>query len=77
MGPITAKQEKQKGDSRNRRRAHTTRKQFGGGYHPIEEIENIPNEMQMEKKPTEDQINDSESEEKVKLSAEIIYQLSI
>ena len=61
LGPVTAKQEKPRRDNRDRRRTETTCKQIEAGYQPIQEIENIQNELQMEEQLPEDRINDSES----------------
>ena len=62
MGPFTAKQKKPRRDSRNpRRSAYTTRKQIGGGCQSIHEVENDPDQIEMEEKLPENQINDSKS----------------
>ena len=58
-----AKQKKPRRDSRKRRRsAHTTRKQIGGGYQQIQEVENDSDQNEMEEQLPEDQINELESE---------------
>ena len=60
--PSRPKKKKQRRNRRKRRRAHTTHKQIGEGYRPIQEAENEPEQFEMEEQPAEERINDSESE---------------
>ena len=48
------KQQKPKRDSRSRRNAQTTCKHIGGGYQPIQEVKNNPDQIEMEEQLPED-----------------------